>query len=343
MAQDGRMADFLVGGYTRPGEHGGVRRIRPGTIGTDVAAETPDPSFLLASPDHADLLYAVDEGGDAVVALRSSAEGDGVVVARVAAAGSAPCHLALVQGGRLLLAACYADGVVSAHPVDADGVPGAGTALPAPTPAPNGPHPAQDGPHAHSSLEVGGLLLVADLGTDRVLVYRPTEVGFAFDGAIPAPPGSGPRDLLATPSGDVLLLGEHDSRIHVIDVAARRMRASVSTTIDPTQGDQASGMTLVGSRLTVGLRGSDRIALLRLGDDGVPVPVDSAATGGTWPRHHAIDGDRLLIANERSGTITELPFRSDESLGTPGPITRTPSPTFLLEASPWSPTRAASR
>lgn len=321
------MTDFLVGGYTRPDAGGGVRRLRPATIGTEVVAETPDPSYLLTSPDHADLLYAVDEGGDAVVAIRG-----GAIVARVGALGSAPCHLALVGGGHLLLAACYADGVVSAHPVDADGLPGPGVALPAPPPAPNGPHPAQDGPHAHCSLELDGLLLVADLGTDRVLLYRPTEEGFAFDGAILAPPGTGPRDLLATPSGDVLLLGEHDCRIHVIDVAARRIRASVPTTIDPTPADQASGMTLAGTRLTVGLRGSDRIALLRLRDDGVPVPVDSAATGGTWPRHHAIDGDRLLIANERSGTVTELPFRSDVSLGTPGPVARTPSPTFLLAA-----------
>jgi 6-phosphogluconolactonase len=325
------MADFLIGGYTRP-DDGGVRRLRPGTIGTEVVATTPDPSFLLRSPDHEDLLYAVDEGGDAVVALRWAAEGGAEVVARVSTAGSAPCHLAVVQNGGLLLAACYGDGVVSAHPLDAAGTPGPGSALPAPDPAPNGPHPAQDGPHAHCSLEVRSLVLVADLGTDRVLVYRPTPAGLEFDGAITTPPGAGPRDLLATPSGAVLLLGEHDSRVHVLDLRTRAVRASVAVTADPIRGDQAAGMTLVGDRLTVGLRGSDRIALLRLGPDDVPEPIDSAVTGGAWPRHHAVDGDRLLVANERSGTITELPFDSDTSLGTPGPVTRAPAPTFLLAA-----------
>jgi 6-phosphogluconolactonase (cycloisomerase 2 family) len=325
--QDGGVTEYWVGGYTRPDEHGGVRLLRPG--GTDVAVETPDPSFLLASPDQPGLLYAVDEGGDAVVAIRA-----GQVVARVATAGNAPCHLAVVADGRLLLAACYGDGVVSVHRLDADGLPDTGTALPAPAPAPTGPHPAQDGPHAHCCLEVGDLLLVADLGTDRVLLYRRVGEGYAFDGSIPVPAGTGPRDLLPLPSGVVLLLGEHDSRLHVLDLRERRVAASVPTTADPTRGDQASGMTLAGTRLTVGLRGSDRIALLRLGDDDVPVPVDSAVTGGTWPRHHALDGDRLLVANERSGTITELPFRSDSSFGTPGPVARTPSPTFLLAAAP---------
>lgn len=321
------MTDFWIGGYTRgQDEGGGVRRL--GETGSRVAVATPDPSFLLASATHDGLLYAVDEGGDALVALR-----DGAVVARVDVAGSSPCHLALVDDGRLLLAACYGDGVVSAHPVDGDGLPGAGTALPAPEPAPNGPHPAQDGPHAHCSVEVGDLVLVADLGTDRVLVHRRAEGGaFAYDGAIPIPPGAGPRDLLPLPSGEVLLLGEHDARLHVLDLDARQVRASVPTTTDPVRGDQASGMTLQGARLTAGLRGSDRIALLAIGDDGVPVPVDSALTGGSWPRHHAIDGDRLLVANERSSTITALPLRSDASLGTPGPVARTPAPTFLLAA-----------
>lgn len=321
------MTEYWVDGYT-DGDDGGVRRLSPGT-GTTVAVRTPDPSYLLASPAVPGLVYAVDEGGDAVVALRP--DGDGAeVLARVPAAGAAPCHLAVVAEGTLLLAACYGDGVVSAHALDVAGIPAPGVALPAPEPAPTGPHPAQDGPHAHCSLELGDLLLVADLGTDRVLVHRRDGAGFVPDGAIPLPAGSGPRDLLALPSGAVLVLGEHDARVHVLDVGERRVRASVPVTADPTRGDQAAGMTLAGRRLTAGLRGSDRIALLRLGDDDVPVPVDSALTGGTWPRHHVVDGDRLLVANERSGTITALPFRSDESLGTPGPVAASPAPTFLL-------------
>ncbi|MBW4041010.1 MAG: lactonase family protein [Acidobacteria bacterium] len=320
------MTDFWVGGYTRG--DGGIRLLDARSGSAPVAAATPDPSYLLASPTRDGMLYAVDEGGDAVVAVL-----DGRVVARVGTAGSAPCHLALADGGRLLLAACYGDGVVSVHDIDASGAPGHGRPLPPPNAAPNGPHPAQDGPHAHCSLEIGGLVLVADLGTDRVLRYRPDAGGHVFDGAIQLPPGTGPRDLLPLPSGTVLLLGEHDARVHLLDPVRRRVMASVSTTQDPVRGDQAAGMTLSGSRLTVGLRGSDRIALLGIGADEVPVPLDSALTGGTWPRHHARDGERLLVANERSGTITQLPFRSDTSLGTPGPVARVPAPTFLLAAS----------
>lgn len=318
------MTTYWVGGYTRGhDEDGGVRRL--GAAGAPVAVVTPDPSYLLASPVHEDLLYAVDEGGDALVAIRGDA-----VVARVPVAGRAPCHLALVADGRLLLAACYGDGAVSVHALDADGLPGPARALPDPEPAPNGPHPAQDGPHAHAVLESDGLLLVADLGTDRVLIHRPVGDGYVWEGAVALPAGTGPRDLLALPNGDVLVLGEHDCRIHVLDLPGRRVRASVPLTTDPVRGDQAAGMTLVGARLTAGLRGSDRIALLALGADGVPVPVESALTGGSWPRHHVVDGDRLLVANERSGTVTDLPFRPDGTFGTPGPVARTPAPTFLL-------------
>jgi 6-phosphogluconolactonase (cycloisomerase 2 family) len=319
------VSEFWVGGYTGGDPAAGVRRLDPGSGGAPVAAATPDPSFLLRSPAHPGLLYAVDEGGDAVVAIE-----DGAVVAREAAAGSAPCHLAVVDGGRLLLAACYGDGVVSVHDLDADGLPGPGRALPRSTPAPNGPHPAQDGLHAHCSLEVGDLLLVADLGTDRVLVLRNGAEGFEPDGAVVLPPGTGPRDLLLLPSGAVLVLGEHDARIHVLDTATRTVRASIGVVTDPTRGDQAAGLVRTGDLLTVGLRGSDRIASLRIGAEDVPVPVDSAVTGGTWPRHHALDGDRLLVANERSGTVTSLPLHPDGTLGTPGPVARVPAPTFLL-------------
>jgi 6-phosphogluconolactonase len=328
--KDGAVTAFWIGGYTQG--DGGIRLLDTVRGTAPVAAATHDPSYLLASPDHPGLLYAVDEGGDALVALRPSDAGGMEVVSRVDAAGSGPCHLALVDGGRRLLAACYGDDVVSVHDIDASGMPGPGRALPPPPAAPNGPHPAQDGPHAHSTVEVGGRLLVADLGTDRVLLYRQGEDEHVFDGAIPLPPGTGPRDLLPLPSGAVLLLGEHDARIHVLDPVRRRVLASVPATEDPVRGDQAAGMTLSGTRLTAGLRGSDRIALLELGADDVPVPRDAALTGGTWPRHHALDGDRLLVANERSGTITALPFRSDTSFGTPGPVVRVPAPTFLLAA-----------
>ena len=163
-----------------------------------------------------------------------------------------------------------------------------------------------------------------------MLVHRRGDDGWAPDGAIALPAGTGPRDLLPLPSGEVLVLGEHDARIHVVDPAGRRVRASAPTTVDPAPGDQAAGMVLDGDRLTVGLRGSDRIALLRLGGDGVPVPVGSASTGGSWPRHHALDGDLVLVANERSGTITALPIDPGGGLGAPMPVADSPSPTFLL-------------
>ena len=140
------------------------------------------------------------------------------------------------------------------------------------------------------------------------------------------------RDLLRSPSGTVLVLGEHDARVHVLDVGDRRVRASVQTTVDPALGDQAAGMTLEHDRLTVGLRGSNRIAVLRIGYDGSPVPVASAPSGGLWPRHHAVDGDRVLVANERSGTITALPFLPDGTLGTAVEVAVVPAPTFLVVA-----------
>lgn len=324
------MTRYWVGGYTGATEGGiGVLDAGAALASRGLAGPTSDPSALLASPDRPELLYAVDEGGDGVVALRRSDDGL-EVVSRVGTAGAAPCHLSIAADGSLLLAACYGDGVVSVHRLDDDGLPGPGAPLAPPSEAPTGPHPAQDGPHAHATLEVGDLLLVADLGTDRVHRFRRARDGFAPAGSIVLPPGCGPRDLLPLPSGRVLLLGEHDRRVHVLDPDLDAPLGSAATTVDPVPGDQAAGMTLAGDRLTAGLRGSDRIAVLRLDADDVPQPVGSIASGGVWPRHHVLDTTGVLVANERSGTVTRLPWRPDGLLGAADASVAVPRPTFLL-------------
>jgi 6-phosphogluconolactonase len=59
--------------------------------------------------------------------------------------------------------------------------------------------------------------------------------------------------------------------------------------------------------------------------------VAEVPTGGTWPRHIALFGDHLYVANERSHTVTV--FRVDPDSGVPraqGEPVGEPSPTCVL-------------
>ncbi len=333
---------YWAGSYTRPGP-GGIGLLAIDSEGRlawerrAVAAE--DPSYIVATATRPGMCYAVDEGASVVVAFGVGSQGRLERLGAASTAGRAPCHLSVVAGGAVLLAACYADGVVSAHQLDEWGIPSEGVALPDPPRADNGPHAAQDGRHAHATLEVGDRVYVTDLGTDRLHEYRCRNGAFdhrfrngAFDAgaSIALPAGTGPRDLVWHPTGLLLVLGEHDCRVHVIDPGERRVIASVPLTTAPHSPDQAAGLTVRGQRLYSGLRGSDRIAVLRVGEDGIPAPLTTVPSGGQWPRHHVVDGALLHVANERSGTVAS--FRLDDE-GVPrptGPPTRVPTPTFLL-------------
>lgn len=324
---------YWTGSYGRSGD-GGIGLLTVDSEGRLTwerrAASAEDPSYLLTTASRPGMCYAVDEGASGVVAFSVRSGGRLEPVARATTAGTSPCHLSVVPGGAVLLAACYSDGVVSAHHLDGRGIPSNGVALPAPPHADNGPRAAQDGPHAHATLEVADCMYVTDLGTDRLHEYSYRDGAFGAVGSIALPPGTAPRDLVWHRTGLLLVLGEHDCRVHVIDPGERRVIASVPLTTAPHWTDQAAGLTLCGNRLYSGLRGSDRIAVLTVSGDGVPSPLTTVSSGGRWPRHHVVHGGLLHVANERSGSV--ISFRLDDD-GVPRPAgaaTRVPTPTFLL-------------
>jgi 6-phosphogluconolactonase (cycloisomerase 2 family) len=81
-------------------------------------------------------------------------------------------------------------------------------------------------------------------------------------------------------------------------------------------------------------RGPDTVATYRW--DGVAAElIAEVPTGGEWPRHLALLGDHLYVANERSHTVTT--FRVDPDTGIPGiqgEPTGESSPTCVLR---WNP------
>lgn len=291
--------------------------------------DAPDPSFLTVAADRGWLFacheseatvgaYAIEDGG-ALVARGSQPTG-----------GADPCHVLLHPAG-YLVTTNYGGGSVAVHPLAPDGT------LRGPTQvrrhSGSGPDPdRQAGPHPHESVLVSGAVVVIDLGTDRLTAYRlapgtgtldPTGDPFGR-----APAGAGPRHAAVHPSGRWYVSNELDSTVSSytpdFDLGGLRLLDSVPASAadprescDPGKRNYPSGIALSadGTHLYVANRGADTLTTFQVAASGGLRQVAEIPCDGCWPRDFSIVDDLLLVANQKSGSVTG--FRLDDGLPAP--------------------------
>lgn len=322
------MGAWWVGGYgdDMGGTMPGIQAMRSTDAGTlalvGTAVETPSPSYLLRRGDH---VYAVAEGAGRVDSFRRTGEHALVRDGSAPSGGSWPCNLEFFGGG--IAVANYFDGVVGFVGLRDGSVTGL---LDSRAGDGSGPHERQQGPHAHTVFAVDETtLLSVDLGSDRVLMHRP---GLEVAASVSLPPGTGPRDLVRHPSGLLYVLSELSHELFVLRWTGATLEIVSSIAVPGAlAGDSDSAISLWGAYVYTGLRGSNRIAMLRASDDGTQLePLGWVSSEGDWPRHHAVDGDVLHVANQLSNSVASFRLGPD---GVPSLIaepTSVPSPNYLL-------------
>lgn len=204
----------------------------------------------------------------------------------------------------------------------------------------------QDGSHPHQVVLDGerAEVLVPDLGTDVVhrLAFEDSRLRRTGE-VIELPAGFGPRHLVL--AGDLMVLvGELSSQLWVgrWDEGAKGwqqldLRSSLvdpfdnADSSDPDVGNLPSAIRLTGDdHVVVGNRGADRVSVFGLDRAaGRLEPVRDVGAGGRWPRDVIVDGDDVLVACERSHTVTRVRWRGDEAGALQGTIAA-PSPTAVL-------------
>jgi 6-phosphogluconolactonase len=303
--------------------------------------DTPDPSYLVADP-YRPVLYAVDELTDPSVASFAIEErggsGPGLrELSRQPTGGAAPCHLLRHPAG-YLLAANYDSGSVSVHPIGPDGVLGPRTDLVQHTGS--GPDPErQQGPHAHEVKLAGDLVVVIDLGLDKMIGYRldpaTGRLSVAADPFARTHPGAGPRHAVAHGGGRWYVADELDSTVAVFDpdpsTGVLREVATVPATGRTPSQPAGIALSRDATRLYVSNRGADTIVTFSLDDRGDLTMIDEVDCGGSWPRHFTIVDDVLLVANQKSDSVVS--FALDPATGLPRPtgdVITVGSPTCVL-------------
>lgn len=313
----------------------------------------PNPSFLAIHPK-AGVLYAVNEVERGAVAAFAIAGGTGALTRMNAAEshGAAPCFVSVDQSGRVILVANYDSGSVALLPVGADGALGAATSVIRHT----GSGPVvdrQSQPHAHCILPdaTNRFALAADLGADRVFVYRldpdAKSLQQVSGGEAVLRPGAGPRHLTFHPTQPLVFVScELDSTVATLRFDAGRGALSLLETRSTlpagwTGTNYPADIHVAPSGRTVYVsnRGHNSIAVFSVAESTGALSLDqTVSTEGDWPRNFSLDptGRWLLVANQKSNSI--VVFGRDESSGrlTP-PLQRIeiPSPVCLrFHASP---------
>lgn len=337
-----------VGSYTadRSGNGKGISVLSADDHGqltsTGLAVAANSPSLLALHPT-LPLVYAVAEEGRTVRAYRRTGAAELEAFGEPWPAGDATCHVAVDPHGRFIVATCWGDGQVILYELDHDGAITSRTSAAAAVDphfaaASAGGRPSR----AHSSLMLpDGRVMTTDLGHDlvRVWTYAPGE-GLQPDHEVVLPKGSGPRHMARHHSGSVFVDTEYSVEVAIVRMepdGTYELTAVVPASINkPFDGDSGAEIALSpdGRFAYVGVRGSNRICVLKVTHDGKELePLADVPCGGDWPRHHLVREGWLYVANEGSDDVVS--FRLDPATGLPdGPVSRveTGSPSMLIAA-----------
>ena len=342
-----------LGTYTRGGESEGIYvcelDLRKGALAhLRLAAKSKNPSFLALHPSGR-FLYSVSEiadfEGKKTGAVSSFAldpkSGALKFLNKKPSGGGGPCHLVVDHGGKNVLVANYGGGSVNVLGVGADGLLADPTGFVQHKGSSVNPR-RQKGPHAHSiNLDgKGAYAFAADLGLDKILVYRFNPVaGTLTPNKVPSAsvsPGGGPRHFAFHPGGKfAYVINEMASTVTAFSYEAKTGNLSeiqtVTTLPSGFSGNSSTAEVQVspdGKLLFGSNRGHDSIAIFSIDSaSGRLTARGHQATGGKTPRNFGVDptGRFLLAANQSSDTV--VVFRIGPAGLTPtGSVLNVPRP-----------------
>lgn len=298
----------------------------------------PNPSSLAFHPNKK-FLYACNEisnfsgpatSGSVTAISVDPANGDLKILNVISSGGRGPAHLSVDPSGKFVLTANYGSGSVGVLSIKDDGSLGAVVDTKQIT-GTLGKNPAQDAPpgsfaisghdapHAHQAETdpFGRFVLVSDLGTDSIYVYRLDSGSGALTNvsSVRATDGAGPRHFAFHPNGRFLYaVNEEASTVDLM-------------TWDPGSGALAITQTL--SSLPKGYAGTNYTSEIQATPDGRFVyaanrlhdsiaifavdPLNGAMklqdivwTRGSYPRNFEIDptGNFMYVCHSRSDNLT---------------------------------------
>lgn len=242
--------------------------------------------------------------------------------------GSGPCYVSISNDGAFLLTVNYRQGNVSSFRLENEGLIGA--------PVSNIYHMGssvnkerQSSPHPHMIYPVdsSNMVVVPDLGTDKINLYALGEMGNlepAFNPYVHVEKGAGPRHFVAHPTlkwGYVV--NELNATVTSFEMDTQKGNLKEINTVSVlpetfSEFNKSADIHITpdGQYIYASNRGHNSLALLKVDQqDGSVEFIKTIDCGGDWPRAFAIDpsGKFVLVANKNNGNIVS--FEIDYSDG----------------------------
>jgi len=328
---------LITGSYTEKSPSEGIYVYRfnttDGSFKEVSHVKTPNPSFLVVSPDQR-FVYAIHElgrgnnGGE--VASFSFDKKTGVLTPlnKQLTVGDHPCYVEIDKTGKWIFAGNYSSGSLSVLPIRADGsLDSASTHIQHTGSGPN--KDRQAGPHVHCTYisPDNRFLYVPDLGLDKVMIYSfDAKTGKLQTAAQPfaaVAPGGGPRHIDFSPNKRfAYLIEEMGGRVNAYryNNGALKLVQTVSSLAKGESGFAGSADIHVspdGKFLYATNRGDyNNIAIYKINaTDGKLTNTGFISSGGKTPRNFSIDpsGNFLLCANQETNNI--VIFKRDKTTG----------------------------
>ncbi|QDU78206.1 6-phosphogluconolactonase [Bremerella volcania] len=345
VVNEGLRLEFYIGTYTRGDSKGIYRSVLDPQTGQmslpTLAYEIDNPSFLAISNDRKNL-YAVGEvanfgdgSSGAVSAFTFNEDGTLELLNQEASGGGGPCHVEISPGKGFLMVSNYGGGSFATLPIGEDGQLAPATSF-FQHEGSSVNEARQKGPHGHGMYHVPGspLMLAADLGLDKVMIYRMIsgltgELTLNDPACLEITPGSGPRHLaVSAPGQRVYVLNELNSTLDVFafnpNTGESEHLQRAATLPKDFEGNNTTAEIYIhpnGRWLYASNRGHDSIAAYRIdADTGLVTLLGHYSTMGKTPRHFRIapDGKFLLAANQDTNNI--VIFEIDQKIGTLKPL-----------------------
>lgn len=298
----------------------------------------PNKKFLYAANEISNFTGANTSGSVTAISI-DPANGDLKILNVISSGGRGPAHLSVDSTGKYVFTANYGSGSVGVLSIKDDGTLGAvtdtkqitgtlGTNPAADAPPGSFAISGHDAPHAHQAEmdPFGRFLLVSDLGTDSIYIYK-LDAGagtLTQTGKVTATNGAGPRHFAFHPTGRYLYsLNEEASTVDLMSwdsgSGGLEIRQTISTLPKGYAGTNDTSeiaATPDGRFVYAANRLHDSIAILAIDPlNGSMKVQDIVWTRGSYPRNFEIEpnGNFMYVCHNRSDNVTC--FKVDRSTG----------------------------
>ena len=275
-----------------------------------------NPTFLAIHPAKK-ILIAGNESGNSIMSFRIDAANGSLTLLNSQPMLGGPAHVAVDTEAKWAFAASYGNGHVASYPIAADGKLGAASS------------DLQAGQNAHQIVfsPTGNHIWVPCLGSNTIAHYAFSTAG-QWTPLAPAAlqvGSGGPRHLAVHPNGTwVYLMKELTSSVQPLTydgstlVLNGNAVSALSTFTGPNTGAEIA-VHPNGKFLYSSNRGDDSIAIFSISDTGAISLIKTVKTGGSTPRHFALDssGIWMSVANQNQGGVTLFKVNAETGELTP--------------------------